>query len=98
MLIHSEDAQKLGIESGEIVEVYSKFGSLQIETELTEDIMPGTISIPHGWGHSGSNIQLKNAQQNAGANINVLIDHDRLDPLSYTAAFNGQAVAIRKIK
>lgn len=96
VLIHSEDAPHLGIESGEMVEVYSEFGSVYIAAEITEDMMPGTISIPHGWGHQGDRIQLANAQRNAGVNINVLIDHDRLDPLSYTAAFNGQAVAVRK--
>ncbi len=96
VLIHREDAHQLAIESGAMVEVYSEFGSVPIMAEVTEDIMPGTISIPHGWGHKGDRMKLNNAQQNAGVNINVLIDHNRLDPLSYTAAFNGQAVAIRK--
>jgi len=98
MMIHQNDAENYGIASQETVEVYSAFGAIAIEAEITSDIIPGTISIPHGWGHHGKGVEMETAQRNAGVNINQLMNHDRLDPLSYNMAFNGQPVAIRKIE
>ncbi|MEM7102780.1 MAG: molybdopterin-dependent oxidoreductase [Bacteroidota bacterium] len=97
-LIHPNDASDAKITNGEVIEVYSAFGAISIEAEVSEDIMPGTISIPHGWGHQGEKIQLAVAQNEAGVNINELMDHKRLDPLSYNMAFNGHPVAIRKLQ
>ncbi len=97
MMIHPKDANIYDIESKETVEVYSEFGSIAIEAEISNDIIQGTISIPHGWGHTGAGIQMETAKRNAGANINQLMNHDRLDALSYNMAFNGHPVAIRKV-
>ncbi len=98
MMIHPDDATIRGIEPQEMVEVYSEFGAISIEAEITTNIIQGTISIPHGWGHYGVGVQMETAKRNAGANINQLMDHDRLDALSYNMAFNGHPVAIRKIE
>ncbi|MBQ4821846.1 molybdopterin-dependent oxidoreductase [Aquimarina sp. MMG016] len=98
MMIHPDDATTHGIQPEEVVEVYSEFGSISIEAEVTTNIMQGTISIPHGWGHDSEGVQMQTAKRNAGANINQLMDHDRLDPLSYNMAFNGHPVAVRKIE
>jgi len=97
MMIHPQDAAEYNISNEEEVEVFSKNGNISIAAEITSDIIPGTISIPHGWGHSGKGIQLEVAQRNQGVNVNELMDHDRLDPLSYNMAFNGQPVEIRKM-
>ena len=94
-MIHPTDAAKLSLSNDQEVEVYSKLGSISIAVEITEDVIPGTISIPHGWGHAGKNIQLDVAQKDQGVNVNKLMDHERLDPLSYNMAFNGHPVGIR---
>lgn len=98
MMIHPDDAAAVNIRDKEMVEVYSEFGSLKIEAEISFDIMKGTISIPHGWGHDAKNTLLDVANKTAGANVNVLMDHSRLCELSYTVAFNGQPVALRKLR
>ncbi len=98
VMIHQEDAAARNIQPKETVEVYSEFGAILIEAEITMDIIPGTISIPHGWGHHGEGLEMDRAQSNAGANVNQLMDHDRLDPLSYNMAFNGHPVSIRKVE
>ncbi|MFT4567628.1 MAG: anaerobic selenocysteine-containing dehydrogenase [Saprospiraceae bacterium] len=94
-MINPEDAEVHKIENNEIIEVYSEFGKVQIEAEVTNDIIAGTISIPHGWGHKNG-IVMSVAERNAGVNVNELMSHERLDPLSYNAAFNGHPVGIRK--
>jgi hypothetical protein len=58
-------------------------------------MMPGTVSIPHGWGHNLPGIAMTVAQAHAGVSINDLTDETVLDPLSGNAAFSGVAVAVR---
>ena len=75
MLIHPEDAAERALEQGQRVVVKSNAGSIEIPIEISEEMMPGVVSIPHGWGHDRKGIQLEVAQQNAGASINDLTDH-----------------------
>jgi len=98
MMIHPADAQNYDIKPKEMVNVFTEFGSIVIEAEITKDIIQGTISIPHGWGHKGEGVQMDTAKRNAGANVNQLMNHNRLDSLSYNMAFNGHPVAIKKIE
>jgi len=98
VLIHPEDAEKFKVENNEVVEVYSEFGSINIDAELTTDLIKGTICIPHGWGHNSKKTKMDIANRNAGSNVNQLMNHRRLDALSCNMAFNGQPVAIRSIK
>jgi len=96
VLLHPEDAEKFQVDDGKVIEVYSEFGSINIEAEITTDVISGTICIPHGWGHNSENVQMDVATRNAGSNVNKLMDHKRLDSLSYNMAFNGQPVSIRR--
>ena len=57
-------------------------------------MMPGVVSIPHGWGHERPGIQLEVAQQHAGESINDVTDNLTIDALCGTAAFNGTWVAV----
>jgi len=97
VMLHPDDADQIGVVDKEVVEVSTEQGALEIAAEITEDIMPGTVSIPHGWGHLGKSVKLEVAKQDEGVNVNELMDHLRLDPLSYNMAFNGHPVAIRKV-
>ena len=96
-LVHPTDAATFGIQDGHSIRVSSPCGEIEIEAELSEDIIQGTVSIPHGWGHTDTAIKQQFAQQNAGANINQLMDHTRLDGLSYNAAFSGQPIKIESL-
>jgi hypothetical protein len=57
-------------------------------------MMPGVVSIPHGWGHDRAGIQLEVAQQHSGSSINDLTDNLAIDRLCGTAAFNGTWVTV----
>lgn len=94
MLMHPEDAAERALEQGQRVVVRSRSGSIEIPMEISEEMMPGVVSIPHGWGHDRKGIQLGVAQQNAGASINDLTDHLAIDALCGTAAFNGTPVTV----
>ena len=95
-LVHPQDAQSRGIAEGDNVTVRSRVGSINIPIALTEEMMPGVISIPHGWGHDVDGVNLNIARVHAGVNTNILTDENFLDSLSGNAALNGVPVTIDK--
>ncbi|HYH48885.1 MAG TPA: molybdopterin oxidoreductase family protein, partial [Acidimicrobiia bacterium] len=95
LLVHPDDAARLGLVDGAAAEVTSRAGSVTIPVEITDGIRPGVVSIPHGWGHDRPGVRLGVAGRYAGVNTNVLAERDRFDPLSGTAVLNGIPVAVR---
>ena len=95
--IHPTDAAQRGIAEGDVVQACSRVGSIQIRARVTDTVMPGVVSIPHGYGHNRQGIQLAQAAQHAGASINDLTDELAVDALCGTAAFNGTPVAVSAI-
>lgn len=96
--IHPSDAEKLGLGPGDLAKVTSATGSVVIPAELCDSIMPGVVSIPHGWGHSGDDTQLTVARDHAGVNSNLLADTQHLDEPSGTAVLCGISVAIQRVQ
>jgi anaerobic selenocysteine-containing dehydrogenase len=94
MLMHPLDAAQRELKSGQNVLVRSRAGSIEVPVEVSDEIMPGTVSIPHGWGHDRKGIKLSIAEQHAGQSINDLTDHLAIDALCGTAAFSGIPVTV----
>ncbi|MCY7351453.1 MAG: molybdopterin oxidoreductase family protein, partial [Cytophagaceae bacterium] len=95
--IHPADAVALGVENGQTVQVNSRVGSVEISAEITATVMPGVVSMPHGYGHGRKGIQLDIAQQHAGVSINDLTDERMMDELTGVTAFNGVPVTVRAL-
>ena len=95
-LIHPDDAAKQDIIDGEIIEVRSRIGAIQIKAELSDEMMPGAISIPHGWGHHRDGIQLDIAAAHAGVSINDIIDDELVDELCGVSVINATPVTIER--
>jgi anaerobic selenocysteine-containing dehydrogenase len=98
LLVHPDDATRLGLADGAPAEVASTAGTVTIPVEVTDGIRPGVVSIPHGWGHDLPGVRLEVAGRYAGVNTNILAESDRFDPLSGTAVLNGIPVAVRPAK
>ena len=94
ILMHPTDAANRDLLPGQQVVVRSRVGSIVLPVEVSEEIMPGVVSIPHGWGHDRDGNQQAVARQHAGASINDLTDEHNIDALCGTAAFNGTAVTV----
>ena len=94
VLMHPSDAANRDLLDGQKVVVRSRVGSIVLPVEISDEIMRGVVSIPHGWGHDRTGNQQTVAQQHAGASINDLTDQQAVDALCGTAAFNGTAVTI----
>ncbi|GFD94392.1 oxidoreductase [Alteromonas sp. KUL156] len=95
--LHPNDGAKYGIGDGDEVNVKSRVGQLTIEAEITDAIMPGVVSIPHGWGHNKKGIKLSVASQHPGVNTNILTDDLQVDELSGNAVLNGVPVILEKV-
>ena len=85
----------LGLADGELVSVASRVGSVEIVAEVTDEVMPGVVSIPHGWGHGADGVRLRVAREHAGVNSNVLGDELVLDVPSGNAVLNGIPVEVQ---
>jgi anaerobic selenocysteine-containing dehydrogenase len=92
--IHPDDAARFALVDGGEAIVASRVGSLTIPVEVTTDILPGVVSIPHGWGHSLPGVRTEIAAGRPGVNTNVLTDPEQLDPLSGNAVLNGIPVTV----
>ena len=76
------------------MQVVSTTGAIRIKAELSSDMMPGVVSIPHGWGHGLERVQMEVARAHPGISINDVTDHKRIDRLTGNAAFSGVPVRI----
>ncbi|SFM02463.1 molybdopterin-dependent oxidoreductase [Marinobacter zhejiangensis] len=95
LMIHPKDASRCGLKAGDMAEVSSATGQVVLPVEITEDVMPGVVSIPHGWGHTREGTGQSVATAHAGVSINDVIAADQVDQLSGTSALNGQSVKVR---
>ncbi|HEX3223917.1 MAG TPA: molybdopterin-dependent oxidoreductase [Nocardioides sp.] len=93
LLMHPDDLLARGLEDGALVTVASRVGSVRVEVAATDDMMPGVVSLPHGYGHQVDGTRLQNATKVAGVSINDLTDPERLD-VSGNAALNGVPVTV----
>jgi anaerobic selenocysteine-containing dehydrogenase len=69
-------------------------GSIPVRLELTDAVMPGVVSLPHGWGHGRPGVQLRVATAPPGVSMNDLTDDQAVDALLGTAAFSGTPVHV----
>ena len=97
LMLHPETAKEYGIEDGQNVKVTSRVGSVIITAEVTDELMPKVVSIPHGWGHGRKGVKQKIAQAHAGVSVNDLTDDTLIDQLSGNAAVNGVPVQLEAI-
>ncbi|MGA6102255.1 molybdopterin oxidoreductase family protein [Psychrobacter pocilloporae] len=97
LMLHPETAEQHGIEDGQDVRVTSRVGSVVIAAEVTDELMPGVVSIPHGFGHGRKGVKQKIAQAHAGVSVNDLTDDTLIDQLSGNAAVNGVPVQLEAL-
>jgi anaerobic selenocysteine-containing dehydrogenase len=91
-LVNPADAARLGLEDGGRARIAHDGRTIEVEVEISNEMMPGVISLPHGWGHDQPGSQLNVAAANPGGNLNALMDENRRDPLSGNAVLSGMEV------
>jgi len=94
LLIHPETARHNGLADGGRAIVHSRVGRIEAVVEVSEDIMPGVVSLPHGWGHDRPGVRLRVASAHPGVSINDLTDDQAVDVLSGNAALSAVPVTV----
>ncbi len=95
--MHPQDAAARGLHNGATVQIQSRTGSIEAPLEITDTLMPGVVSLPHGWGHTRPGTRLSVAAQHAGVSINDITDEQRADALSGVASFSGVPVEVTAV-
>jgi len=96
-LMHREDAKQRGIAEGDEIAVRSPYGKIELPATLTEDIVVGTVAIPHGWGHNGKG-GWRVANRVGGVNVNDLTsnDPDDVESVSGMAWLSGVPIEVER--
>jgi len=96
LYVHPDDAARLGLREGEFADVSTDVATVRVPVRLLADLMPGTVALPHGWGHQHAS-GLSVARKTRGVNVNLLAADgpERLEPLSGMAHLTGFVVSVR---
>jgi anaerobic selenocysteine-containing dehydrogenase len=96
LMINPKDAQRLDVKAGDMVTVASRVGRVTAPAEITDEMMLGVVSLPHGFGHGRDGVRLRVATDHPGVSVNDLTDDQFLDALSGNAAFSGVPVTVAR--
>ena len=94
LLMNPDDLAQRGLSDGQRVRVSSRVGAVEVEVLASSEMMPGVVSLPHGWGHRRPGVQMSIAMEQPGCSANDLTDERQLDALSGNAALNGVPVTV----
>ncbi len=94
LLMHPDDARARGLAGGQRVRIRSRVGSVEAALEVTEEMRPGVVSLPHGWGHGREGTSLAVANATPGVSLNDLTDDLLVDALSGNAQLSGVPVEV----
>jgi anaerobic selenocysteine-containing dehydrogenase len=97
LLLHPADAAARGIDAGAPVRLSSSAGTVVVPAELSDEVMPGVVSLPHGFGHGRPGIGTSVAATHPGASANDVTDDQFLDALTGNAALNGVPVGVEAV-
>jgi anaerobic selenocysteine-containing dehydrogenase len=93
-LVSPIDAERLHLVSGGRARVESGGRAIEVTVEITDEMMPGVVSLPHGWGHDQPGTRMGVAAERPGANLNAILDDQKRDPLSGNAVLTGVPIAM----
>jgi anaerobic selenocysteine-containing dehydrogenase len=98
LLMHPDDAATRGLEHGSRVRIRSRCGDITAPLHVSDTMMPGVVSLPHGFGHDREGVQLAVAKEHApGVSANDVTDERAIDELTGTAALNGLTVTVEAV-
>ena len=93
LYMHPTDLAERAIADGAVVRVASAVGTVEVEVRASDDMMPGVVSLPHGYGHRQPGVRMRRAVELPGASMNDLTDPSVLDA-SGNAVLSGVPVTV----
>jgi anaerobic selenocysteine-containing dehydrogenase len=96
-LVHPTDAARLGLADGGQARIENGGRSIDVTVEISDEMRPGVVSLPHGWGHDQPGTRMAVAAERPGANLNAILDDAQRDPLSGNAVLSGVAITMQPV-
>ena len=97
LLVHPDDAAARGLADGDVARLASTVGAVEVPVEVSTEVRPGVVSLPHGWGHHRAGARLAVAAAHAGVSMNDVLDPACVDELTGMAVLAGQAVTVARV-
>ena len=94
LLVHPDDAARLSLDDGQSARIASRVGTVDAPVEISDEMMPGVVCLPFGWGYDEPGIEMHTARTRPGVNSNALTDDDAMDPVSGNASLNAIPVTV----
>ena len=96
--VNPRDAERHGIEDGAPCRISSPHGTIELPAKVTDEIVAGTVAVPHGWGHQSGGWSI--AREAGGANVNALSssEPEDLEKLAGMAHLNGIPIRIEPVR
>lgn len=97
LLMHPADAATRQLADKQLVSISARVGTVEATLQITDEVMPGVVSLPHGWGHQREGVGWQVAAAHPGVSVNDLTDEQLVDPVSGNAAFSGVPVEVAAV-
>jgi anaerobic selenocysteine-containing dehydrogenase len=97
-LVNPADATRLGLKDGERASIAQGSRTVEVEVQISDEMMAGVVSLPHGWGHGQTGSSMEVAAIRPGTNLNALMDENHRDPLSGNAVLSGVEVQMKAVE
>ncbi|ASR33709.1 dehydrogenase [Prauserella marina] len=94
LLVHPDDADERGLADGDLAVLSSAVGTIEVPVEITDTVMRGVVSLPHGWGHDRKGTRLRVAERHPGVSVNDVTDERLVDELTGAAVLSGIPVSL----
>jgi anaerobic selenocysteine-containing dehydrogenase len=96
LYVHPKDAQAAGVADGEMVDLESRVHRGPVRIHLTDDMTPGVVSLPHGWGHAASAPWQQVAGSHPGVSANDWTDDQLVESFVGQSVLNGVPVRLHR--
>ncbi len=97
LYVHPDDAARYAVRDGEMAILESRVHRGEVRVAVTDDMRPGVVSLPHGWGHADSAAWQKVAGSHAGVSINDWVDDSVVEPIIGQSILNGVPVRLEPL-
>lgn len=99
LYINSTDAHARNLAEGDLARISANNNAIEAPVKIDDDMMIGTIAVPHGWGHQSA-AGLKVAQKTTGVNVNIIMPDgpETIEPASGMSHMNGVLVEVSRVE
>jgi anaerobic selenocysteine-containing dehydrogenase len=94
LMMHPDDAKARGVTAGSAVTVSTKIGQIKVPVEITDEMMPGVVSMAFGWGHHRPGSRMSVAAAHPGVSMNDIVDEALFDKVSGISVLDGVPVKV----